>query len=165
MWRVLPIDIAVSWHRAMLRHLGLLNHPPQPVSSCHLLLAPCHLTPCMCTDPLLQKGVQQHVGADEGVIHLSYVYDSLCSCLPIFTPEVASALTAYKKSHPNDTRTEDPLLQPISGWDIGIFLADVIHGWELITFSGSLALLLFLAVREDVPHHCLRQNCKIDRWN
>lgn len=59
-----------------------------------------------------------------------------CSCLPIFTPEVALALVDYKKTHPNDTRTDDPLVQPISGWDVGVFLLDIIHGWELTVFSG-----------------------------
>lgn len=65
------------------------------------------------------------------------------SCVPIFTSEVASALSAFKKAHPNDTRTEDPLIQPISGWDIGTFLADVIHGGELIVFSGGSLSLLY----------------------
>ena len=32
---------------------------------------------------------------------------------------------------------DDPLVQPVSGWDIGLFLADVIHGKELIIFTGS----------------------------
>jgi len=46
------------------------------------------------------------------------------------------AMAAYKKAHPNDTRIDDPLLQPVSGWDVGIFLTDILKGWELIVFSG-----------------------------
>ena len=60
-----------------------------------------------------------------------------CRCIPVFPPEVESKLTEYKRAHPNDTRTEDPLVQPMSGWDVGYYLLDVINGWELILYSGE----------------------------
>ena len=57
--------------------------------------------------------------------------------MPAFPPDVEGALAAHKKAHPNDTRTSDPLVQPMSGWDVGFYVLDVINGWELILFSGE----------------------------
>ena len=66
----------------------------------------------------------------------------LCRCVPVFPAEVEAALTGFKQTYPNDTRMNDPLVQPLSGWDVGDYLLDIIHGWEIMTVMGRLPAIL-----------------------